>query len=118
MFYIFSFPWKLKFFNGSASLSFDRAGLIRVNDKVFGEFNVKEMKEIRNAFCGAFKVMNNEIRNKNYRIVFKEEEWGLYKFTKCRNTTVNVLKMKGRCHFSKFNETERKLFFSHSLNVI
>lgn len=114
--FTFNFPWKLRFQNGLSNLSFDKCGLIRINGKTFGEFNIDEMKKIRSMMKGASKIMKNEIRNRNYRLVFKDEEWGLYKFTMCGKHTVNVLKVKGRCHFSRFNETERKLFFSHSSN--
>lgn len=101
-----------------SKLSFEKSGLIRLNNKTFGEYNIKDLKTIWKIVSGSYRVLNNEIRFEKYRLVFEQNSWKFMKYTKCKNQVISCdSNICGSCHFSKFNEIERKQFFNHSLIV-
>lgn len=96
------------------------SGLIRCNGKVIGEYpssmdidilrNIDEVKT-------NFKIYENEIRTSNgFRIKFDSENqtWSLCKFIECKDTVISGKTLsKGKCCFTKFNQSERDKFFNN-----
>lgn len=96
--------------NDGSMLNFTRAGLIRCNGSVIGEFNRWD-SDILRSIKGPVKVLKNEIRNKEYRIVFEEKSWKLYRYAEFGDRSVNILKAKGHLCLTRFNEEPRNRFF-------
>ncbi len=101
------------------SLAFT-SGLIRCNGKVIGEYSSSTDIDILrniNEIKAKFKIYENEIRTSNgFRIKFdsKNQTWSLCKFTKYKDIIISgKIFGKGKCCFTKFNQTERDKFFNN-----
>lgn len=92
-------------------LNFTRAGIIRCNGSVIGEFNRWD-SDLLQLVKGPVKVSENEIKNKDYKIVFEEKSWKLYRYAEFGGKSINILKAKGNLCLTRFNEESRKKFFS------
>lgn len=93
-------------------LNFTKAGLIRCNDSVIGEFNRWDA-DLLQLVKGPVKILKNEIRNNEYKIVFEEKVWKLYRYAEFDGRSVNILKAKGRLCLTRFNEESRNRFFKN-----
>lgn len=96
------------------------SGLIRCNGKVIGEYSSSTIIDVLrsiDAIKTKFKVYENEIRTNNgFRIKFNPENqtWNLCKFTKYKDIVIDEkVFSKGKCCFTKFNQTERDKFFNN-----